>query len=172
MSRIIFSREDKVEVLQVAHERPDTGIYHAINDMAMVLLRGEMRFATTHGFQSEYSGNNMALYLGMKNLESLRPMTAMVATSMGLGNPRGRTIAQVLDPVVPGRYSRSHAWAFEWDWLTPKGDVPKGGLIAVSGDESLGQKWWFVHTDGLYGSTDGGSTLRKVLDESGRPVQE
>ena len=140
--------------------------------MAMVLLRGEMRFATTHGFQSEYSGNHMALYLGMKNLESMRPMTAMAAASMGPGKPRGRSIAQVLDPVNPGRFSRSHAWAFEWDWLTPKGDVPQGGLIAVSGDEKLGQQWWFVHTDGLYSSADAGATLRKALDASGRPVQE
>ncbi len=172
LSRVIFSLEEKVEVLQVAHERSDTGIYNAINDMAMVLLRGEMRFATTHGFQSEYSGNHMALYLGMKNLECMRPMTAMGAASMGLGNPLGRCIAQVLDPAVPGRYSRSHAWAFEWDWLTPQGSIPKGGLIAVSGDEKQGLRWWFVHTDGLYASIDGGATVRKFLDASGRVVPE
>ena len=113
----------------------------------------------------------MTIYPPFKNLEWMRPMTAMAATFVGPGNPRGRSIAQVLDPENPGRYSRSHAWAFEWDWLKAKGDVPKGGWIAVSGDEKLGQSWWFVHTDGLYSSTDGGVKLRKVLDASGNAIR-
>ena len=69
--------------------------------------------------------------------------------------------------MTPGRLSRSQAWAFEWSWLASKGTAPKGGLIAVCGDESQGEKWWFVHTDGLYHSPDGGVHLTKIMDESG-----
>jgi hypothetical protein len=167
-SRVIFSRQD-MKCLQVAHTRTDTGLYNAINDMAVVLMRGEMRFATTHGLMSEYWGLSMALYPTFKNLEAMRPMTAIAAAARGLGNPRGRSLAQVLDPAIPGRYSRSHAWAFEWDWLSVKGDVPAGGLLSVAGDEKRGEAWWFVHTDGLYHSHDGGVTLTKVLDAAGRP---
>jgi hypothetical protein len=47
--------------------------------------------------------------------------------------------------------------------------VSKGGLIAVCGDVNLGVQWWFVYTDGLYFSDDGGATLTKMLDEKGRP---
>jgi len=42
------------------------------------------------------------------------------------------------------------------------------GLIAACGDPRQGDRWWFVHTDGLYTSPDGGVTLNKFLDESGR----
>ena len=45
--------------------------------------------------------------------------------------------------------------------------VPPVRLIAVAGDERLGEEWWFVHTDGLYHSTDGGGTVARVLDERG-----
>ena len=80
-------------------------------------------------------------------------------------------LTQALDPAVPGRLSRSQAWAFDWHWLTPVGDVPAGGLIAVGGDVREGQRWWFVCTDGLYASPDGGATLRRVLDASGSVVR-
>lgn len=43
-------------------------------------------------------------------------------------------------------------------------------MIAVSGDVREGQRWWFVCTDGLYASTDGGVTLRRVLDTFGSVV--
>ena len=45
--------------------------------------------------------------------------------------------------------------------------MPKGGLIAACGDQDQGDKWWFVHTDGLYFSPDGGENLHNVLDELG-----
>lgn len=46
--------------------------------------------------------------------------------------------------------------------------MPKGGLIAACGDQDQGDKWWFVYTDGLYFSPDGGAHTTKVLDEAGR----
>ena len=76
----------------------------------------------------------------------------------------GSVITQALNPTTQGRLSRSERWAFEWHWM-PR----KGGLIAASGDVALGEQWWFVFTDGLYFSADGGTTLAKVLDEQGSP---
>jgi hypothetical protein len=54
--------------------------------------------------------------------------------------------------------------------LPSEGQVPKGGLIAAGGDLRDGDQWWFVHTDGLYASPDGGRILIRVLDASGRPI--
>jgi hypothetical protein len=160
---------DNVESLSVADERSDTGFHNVAFDKAMQST-GEMRYATTHGYQTQvFSGSHMALYPEQKHLEWLRPITALGATAMG-DQKFGRVLTQALNPSVPGRLSRSERWAFEWSWLPTKGTVPKGGLIAACGDQNQGDKWWFVHTDGLYHSTDGGTTLKKVLDEKGTPV--
>lgn len=70
---------------------------------------------------------------------------------------------------MPGRVSVSERWGESWSWRPVTGDVPRGGLIAVCGDVALGERWWFVCTDGLYRSRDGGKSLAKVLGESGRP---
>ncbi len=110
----------------------------------------------------------MALYPEQKHLETLRPFTAISATAMG-DQKFGRVITQSLHPGTPGRLSRSERWAFEWHWLPTKGTVPKGGLIAVSGDVNLGEQWWFVFAGGLYFSADGGTTMAKVSDEKGSP---
>jgi hypothetical protein len=40
-------------------------------------------------------------------------------------------------------------------------------MIAVAGDVRLGRRWWFVHTDGLWTSEDGGHTRRRLLDRWG-----
>ena len=161
-----YVSSDNVQTLSVADERSDTGFYNVAFDKAMQST-GEMRYATTHGFQAQvFAGSHMALYPEPKHLEWLRPCTALGATAMG-DQKFGRFITQALDPVTPGRLSRSQAWAFEWSWLASKGTAPKGGLIAVCGDESQGEKWWFVHTDGLYHSPDGGVHLTKIMDESG-----
>jgi hypothetical protein len=158
---------DNVQTLSVADERSDTGFYNVAFDKAMQST-GEMRYATAHGYQTQvFSGSHMALHPPQKNLEWLRPFTAVGATALG-DQKFGRFIAQALDPLAPGRLSRSQAWAFEWSWLPSKGTVPRGGLIAVSGDVRLGDQWWFVHTDGLYYSPDGGEHLSKIMDESGR----
>jgi hypothetical protein len=75
-----------------------------------------------------------------------------------------------LYPAVPGHHSRSERWAFEWEWLPTKGTVPKGELISAAGDESFGERWWFVFKAGLYFSPDGNTTLTKVLDKKGNLV--
>jgi hypothetical protein len=152
--------------LAVSDERSDTGFYNVVFDKAAQTVN-EMRYATAHGIQAQvFAGVHMALYPAQKNLESLRPFTAIAATAMG-DQKFGRVITQALQPVKPGRLSRSERWAFEWDWLPIKGVVPAGGLIAVSGDVNPGQQWWFLFTDGLYSSCDGGATLAAVLDAKG-----
>ena len=158
---------DNGKSLAVSDERSDTGFYNVVFDKALQSTN-EMRYATTHGYQSQvFAGSHMALYPEAKHLEWLRPFTALSATAMG-DQKFGRMITQALNPSTLGRVSRSERWGFEWHWLPSKGTVPQGGLIAVSGDESLGQHWWFVYTDGLYQSADGGTTFTKVLDELGR----
>ena len=44
------------------------------------------------------------------------------------------------------------------------GAVPPGGPIAVCGDEEGGDAWWFVYTDGLCHSPDGGAHMTKIMD--------
>ena len=159
-----YLSHDGVQSLSMADERSDTGFYNVVFDKAMQST-GEMRYATAHGYQAQvFAGSHMALYPAAKNLEWFRPFTALGATAMG-EEKFGRCITQALDPAVPGRLSRSQAWAFEWAWLPAQGTVPQGGLIAAWGDLHAGEQWWFVHTDGLYFSPDGGKHLAKVLDD-------
>ena len=80
-------------------------------------------------------------------------------------------MTQPLDPAKPGRLSRSDFFAFDWNWLTLAGDRPAGGLISVCGEFRQGRQWWLLATDGLYRSTDGGATLKKVLDQKGTPLK-
>ncbi len=161
---------DSVQTLSVSDERSDTGFFNVAFDKALQSVN-EMRYATAHGYQAQvFAGSHMALYPEQKHLETLRPFTAISAAAMG-DQKFGRVITQALNPSTPGRLSRSERWAFEWHWLPTKGDVPKGGLIGVSGDVNLGERWWFVFTDGLYFSADGGTTLAKVLDERGAAVK-
>jgi hypothetical protein len=102
-----------------------------------------------------------------KHVEWMRPFTAVYGACLP-GTKNGRCIAQALDPVNPERISVSQSWAFNWDWKKIQGSVPNGGLVAVTGEYRVGEKWWFVYTDGLYCSTNGGKNLTKVLDASGR----
>ncbi len=109
----------------------------------------------------------MSHFPAMEDFEWLRPFTALGTTAMGEGH-MGRFLTQALDPVVPGRLSHGVGdWGRAWEWLGPKGTLPKGGLIAACGEHAQGDKWWFVHTDGLYFSADGGVSLKKVLDQAG-----
>ena len=158
-----YVSSDDVHSLSVIDERSDTGFYNVAFDKATQTTR-VMSYATAHGFQHN-SGGHMSLFPEPKHLETLRPFTAVGATAMG-DQKFGRFIAQALDPAVPGRLSRSERWAEEWSWLPSQGMVPKGGLIATCGDPHQGEKWWFVYTDGLFVSPDGGAHLIKVMDES------
>jgi hypothetical protein len=168
VSRGYVSR-DGGKSLVVADERADTGFYNVAFDKALQSV-GEMRYGTTHGYQSQvFAGSHMALYPPAKSLEWLRPLTAVGATAVG-DRKFGRFFAQALDPEDPSRLSFSERWAFEWSWLTPRGPAPQGGLIAVAGDVQQGERWWFVHTDGLYTSPDAGQTRTHVLDRAGHPM--
>lgn len=160
-----YVSSDSVRSLSVMDERSDTGFYNVAFDKATQTTR-VMSYATAHGLQHN-SGGHMSLLPEWKNLEWLRPVTALGATAMG-EQKCGRFITQALDPVVPGRLSRSQAWAEEWCWLHLQGTIPKGGLIATCGDHAQGGTWWFVYTDGLYCSLDGGEHMAKVMDESGK----
>lgn len=160
-----YVSSDNVRSMSVFDERSDTGFYNVAFDKATQTTR-VMSYATAHGFQHN-SGGHMSLFPEQKHFETLRPFTAVGATAMG-DVKFGRFIAQALDPAVPGRLSRSERWAEEWSWLPSEGAVPKGGLIAVCGDPHQGDRWWFVYTDGLHFSPDGGRHLEKIMDESGR----
>ncbi len=161
-----YVSHDGVQTLTVADERLDTGFYNVAFDKAMQSVN-EMRYGTAHGYQTQvFQGSQMALYPPQKHLEWFRPTTAVAAAAMG-DKKFGRFLTQALDPEVPGRLSRSEVWAFEWQWLPIQGTIPQGGLIAVAGDQTLGEQWWLVFTDGLYYSADGGTHLSKVLAANG-----
>ena len=164
-SRTYISK-DNVQSLTVLDERTDTGFTNVAWDKSLQST-GEISYATTHGYQGN-SGGYMSLFPAMKNLEWLRPFTALGTTAAG-DRRSGRFLTQALDPAVPGRLSQcTGGWGMDWAWLPAKGTPPKGGLIAACGEHLQGDKWWFVHTDGLYYSADGGATVNKVMDESGR----
>jgi hypothetical protein len=161
-----YVSNDNVRSLTALDQRDDTGFHNVGWDKSLQANR-EISYATTHGYQHN-SGGHMSLFPPQKRLEWLRPFTALGTTAKG-DIRNGRFLTQALDPVVPGRLSLCRSgWGMNWEWLRCKGEVPTGGLIAACGDHRLGNDWWFVHTDGLYFSPDGGATLRKVMDESGR----
>jgi hypothetical protein len=158
--------KDNVQSLAVLDERTDTGFTNVAWDKSLQST-GEISYATTHGYQGN-SGGHMSLFPALKNLEWLRPFTALGTTAAG-DRRNGRFLTQALDPAVPGRLSQcTGGWGMDWAWLPAKGTVPKGGLIAACGEQAQGDQWWFVHTDGLYFSPDGGQSMVKVMDESGR----
>ena len=107
----------------------------------------------------------MFLSPGIKDMESFRPFTALA--SAGHGDTRcGRALLQALDPVRPGRLSRSDHFGFRWEWVTTAGDVPPGGFIAIAGEWVQGERWWLLATDGLYRTNDAGKTLVRVMGAS------
>jgi hypothetical protein len=165
VARSYFSN-DNVQSLTVLDERDDTGFHNVAWDKSLQSTR-EISFATIHGYQHN-SGGHMSLFPPQKHLEWLRPFTALGTTAVG-ERRNGRFLTQALDPAVPGRLSLCESgWGMNWSWRPARGAAPKGGLITACGDVHRGDTWWFVHTDGLYVSPDGGATMRKVLDETGR----
>ena len=110
----------------------------------------------------------MSLFPPVKQFEWLRPFVALGTTAKGEGRD-GVFYTQALDPEVPGRLTAGRGgWGMSWAFLQLAGEVPKGGLVACAGELQQGQTWWFVFTDGLYRSFDGGVTLSRVLDAQGR----
>jgi len=160
-----YTSRDDVKSLRVYHAREDLGFYNVAFDR-MCQTPDNMRYATSYGLQHNVGGDMFA-FPEAKHLEWMRPFTAVYGACLP-GTKNGRCIAQALDPVTPGRLSVSQSWAFTWHWLNIQGTVPKGGLIAVTGEHRVGEEWWFVYTDGLYHSPDGGKQLVRVLDASGR----
>ena len=151
-----YLSRDNVKSISVFHSRDDLGFYNMAYDR-MVQTPDGMRYATSHGLQHNVGGNMFA-FPEAKHLEWLRPFTA-VASACLPGTKNARCIAQALDPINPSRISASQSWAFSWNWINLKGAVPKGGLIALACEHRVGEKWWFVYTDGVYHSTDGGKTF-------------
>jgi len=163
-----YVSHDDVKSLRVFHARDDLGFYNVAFDR-MCQTPNNMRYATSYGLQHNV-GRNMFALPEAKHIEWMRPFTAVYGACLP-GTKNGRCIAQALDPVDPGRISISQSWAFNWQWVKIKGDVPGGGLIAVTGEHRVGETWWFVYTDGLFRSTDGGKNLVKVLNATGRRTE-
>ena len=163
VSRDYFSRDGGVSLNRTS-ERTDLGYFNVAFDKGA--YPSEPVYATTHGiFKAQGNGESTYLFTPAQNLECTRPMTALACA--GLDANIGICITQALDPAQPGRFSFSIAWAHNWRWQTPAGDLPAGGLISACGEFLHGQQWWILATDGLYQSADGGVTLLKVLDEKG-----
>lgn len=155
---------DGVKSLRVYHEREDIGFYNVAFDR-MCQTPDNMRYATSYGLQHNW-GKKMWPFPEEKKVEWKRPFTA-VDSANRLTGKNGRCITQALDPVDHSRISVSHLWAFTWEWGKIEGDVPSGGLISVRGERDKGDIWWFLYTDGLYYSSDGGKTLKMMLNSQG-----
>ncbi|MCY3018503.1 MAG: hypothetical protein NTW87_05670 [Planctomycetota bacterium] len=160
-----YVSHDNIKSLKVFHAREDLGFYNVAFDR-MCQSPDNMRYATSYGLQHNVGGDMFA-FPEAKNVEWMRPFTAVYGACLP-GSKNGRCIAQALDPANPERISVSQAWAFNWEWKKIHGSVPKGGLIAVTAEYRVGKTWWFVHTDGLYCSTDGSKALSRAMDASGR----
>jgi hypothetical protein len=165
-SKSYITRDDAKSIV-LSEQRDDCGFYNVAFDKAMQSTN-EMRYATSHGYQTQvFEGWHMALYPPAKNLEWFTPYTALGAAAQG-DQKFGRFITAPLFTTQPSRYSKSERWAFEWTWLTPTplpaSDRPRGGLIAIACDQADGNLWYFLHTDGLFVSKDGGATIAKILE--------
>ena len=162
----VYVSGDGVQTLAALHARTDTGFHDAAWDKSLQSTR-EISYATTHGYEHD-SGGHMSLFPPVKQFEWLRPFVALGTTAKGEGRD-GVFYTQALDPEVPGRLTAGRGgWGMSWAFLQLAGEVPKGGLVACAGELQQGQTWWFVFTDGLYRSFDGGVTLSRVLDAQGR----
>ena len=166
ISRDYFSRDGGLTIQQMS-ERPDLGFFNVTFDKGA--YPSEPVYATTHGiFKAQGDGERTHLATPAQNVESTRPTTALACA--GLDENPGICLTHPLDPAQPGRVSISIAWAHNWRWQPLAGDIPVGGLISASGEFQHGQQWWILATDGLYQSSDGGTTLEKISDKSGSLV--
>ena len=165
-SRDYVSRDGGLS-LQRTCERTDLGYLNVAFDKGSP---DELPYATTHGLLKALAdGDRTFLFPATKNLECFRPVTALACSGIDDGRC-GRCLSEPLDPARPGRLSRSDFFAFDWKWQIPCGDRPVGGLISACGEFRQGRQWWLLATDGLYQSSDGGATLKKILDKQGIPI--
>ena len=164
-SRDYFS-DDGGRSLRKTSERTDLGYFNFTFDKGATT---ESPYATTHGILKALGdGERTYLFPLAKNLECFRPITALDMTGIG-DTLQGRTLTQPLNPTKLDKLSRSDFFSFGWNWVPIAGDLPTGGLISVCGEFKEGKQWWLLATDGLYQSSDGGTTLKKVLNQSGQP---
>ncbi len=154
-----YSSPDGVQTLSLLDERPDTGFYNIAFDKATQNIY-EFTYATSHGVQSN-SGGHMSLFPPQKSLDWLSPCTALGASARG-EDKFGRFLTMSLLPADMHRVSLSTQWAFEWSWIKMQGGPAAGGLIAIAPDRANGDRWWFLFSDGLYRSDDGGAHLLKL----------
>jgi hypothetical protein len=165
VSRDYLSRDGGLS-LQRACERTDLGYLNVAFDKGA--YPEELPYATTHGvLKALGAGERTYLFPPIKNLECFRPVTALGCSGIDDGR-MGRCLTQALDPAKPGQLSRSEFCAWSWNWISLAGERPAGGLISVCGEFKQGKLWWLLATDGLYRSTDSGTTLKKILDEKGK----
>ena len=159
------------EQMHTYHFSPLDGFYN-IGFSKMMNHAQNWRIATAHGLKHNYGGNLWSFPI-YKNVEWMRPITAIHGSRVPHEKNSGVMFTQALDPEKPGRISRAlHSFGREWRWLEIKGDVPGGGLIAVTGELHEGEICWFLFTDGLYRSTDGGIQMSRILDKNGKTVQQ
>ncbi len=166
LARNYVSR-DGGQTLHRTCERSDLGYLNVAFDKGSP---EESPYATTHGvLKALGDGERTFLFPPAKNLDCFRPVTALGCSGIDDGRC-GRCLTQPLNPAKPGMLSRSDFFNFNWGWIKLGGDQPASGLIAVCGEFKQGKLWWLLATDGLYRSTDGGKSLKKVLDAQGAPV--
>ena len=150
-------------------ERTDLGYLNVAFDKGS---SQRIPYASTHGVLFGLGdGRYSFLSPATPNLDCFRPVTALACSGIDDGR-LGRCLTQPLNPAKPGQLSRSDFFALSWNRLALAGDRPAGGLISVCGEFTQGQEWWLLATDGLYHSTDGGVTLKRVLDEKGSSLKK
>ncbi|MDO4550248.1 MAG: PA14 domain-containing protein [Planctomycetia bacterium] len=158
LSQVYHITEDQ-ESFRPVYELAETGFYNAQWDKQLPTL-SEFALGTSHGYMNT-SGGKLSLYPFSAHLDWLRPITALGSSGRGEGK-YGRFFVQALNPTDYAQISKSETWALVWKFQKLSGDVPTGGLIAVSPDWKDGEIWHYVFTDGIYISLDGGVSLKKL----------
>ena len=163
ISRDFYSRDGGKTIHEVC-SREDLGYLNAAFDKGA--WPEELPYATTHGL-TKALGNGVSTYLfpPEKNLEAMRPYTA-IGTAALLDHSNGRAIVGPLVPSRDGNMSLTDEWAFNWQLPARQAGDRAVGTIAIAGELKEGNLWWFVRTDGIYRSVDGGKTLAKIVSES------
>lgn len=160
ISRDYYSRDGGKSIHEVC-AREDLGYLNAAFDKGA--WPEELPYATTHGL-TKALGNGVSTYLfpREKNLEAMRPYTA-IGTAALVDHSNGRAIVGPLVPSREGNLSLTDEWAFNWQLPARQPGEKAVGTIAVAGEIKEGNLWWFVRTDGIYRSEDGGKTLLKIV---------